>query len=127
MTNHYLNRREMKITFEIQESELNNIVVEEIKKETRKYFENKKDSFVKETVERETKELRNDGFFKRQISTTLNKAVFDKVNREFKILIEERISVEIEKVFKDQDLKSKFNKLVDQKVNEKLKQALNLK
>lgn len=117
----------MKITFEIQETELNQIVSEEIKKNVKLHFESKQDSFVKETVERETKSLKQDGFFKRQISSTLNKAVYDKVNREFKDLIEERISIEIENVFKQQDLQSKFKKLVDQKVNEKLKQALNLK
>jgi len=94
----------MKITFEIQETELTSIVIEEIKKTVQVYFQDKKDHFIKEIVERETKDLKKDGFFKRQISSTLNKAIYDKVNRELSGEVESRVQIEIEKVFKSYDL-----------------------
>ncbi|MNK86388.1 hypothetical protein D3C87_1062990 [compost metagenome] len=114
----------MKITFEIQETELNEIIVQQIKEQSILFFQKNKDSFVKDAFNSNLKSLKGDGFFKRQVSSTLNKAIYDKVNREFAEYIEDQLQKHIDNVFKSQDLNKKMNDLVDKKVKEKLRELL---
>ena len=114
----------MKISFEIEETELKDIIVLQIKQSASEYFASHKDSFVQKQVERHVSSLKQDGFFSRQVSSSLNKAIFDKVNREFDGFIKQRMESELEKVIKGMRLDKLMEKMVDQKVKEKIKSLL---
>lgn len=117
----------MKITFEISDNELKEIIVEQIKEQAVLFFQENKDSFVRDAFNKNVNSLKVDGFFKRQISSNLNKAIYDKVNRDFSDVIQDQLQSHIDKVFKGQDLEKKFNGMVDKKVKERLFELLNSK
>lgn len=117
----------MKITFEISDNELKEVIVEQIKEQAVLFFQENKDSFVRDAFNKNVNSLKGDGFFKRQVSSNLNKAIYDKVNREFSGIIEDQLQNHIDKVFKGQDLEKKFNEMVDKKTKERLIDLLNSK
>lgn len=111
----------MKITFEIEETELKDIIVSQIKQSATEYFTIHKETFVQKQVEKHVQSLKQDGFFSRQVSSSLSKAIYDKVNREFDGFIKDRMESELEKVIKLMRLDQLLEKMVDQKVKEKIK------
>lgn len=114
----------MKITFEINENELNEIIVQQIKEQCILFFQENKGTFVRDAFNSNLRSLKGDGFFKRQVSSTLNKAIYDKVNREFAEVIEDQLQRQIDNIFKSQDLNKMMNVMVDKKVKERLRELL---
>lgn len=114
----------MKITFELKNEELNAIITSQVKEQAKNYFKENEETFVRAHFDKNVLELKRDGFFKRQVSATLNKAIYDKVNREFASMIEIKMNEELDKVIKELDLVKKINKIVDQKVQDKLKSLI---
>lgn len=111
----------MKISFEIEDTELKDIIVLQIQQSATKFFDSHKETFIKGQVEKHVQKLKHDGFFARQVSSSLNKAIFDKVNREFSEHIQKRLYVELDKVLKAMKVDQLLVKMVDQKVKEKIK------
>lgn len=114
----------MKITFEIQSTEIKEVVMQQIKKEAVNYFNEHKDGFIKDVVIDNTKQLKQAGFFTRSVSSSLNKAVFDKVNREFSGLIENKLTGMLETAIKNLNIEQKIKGVLDKKVKEKLLEML---
>lgn len=117
----------MKITFELSDDELKEVIVQQIKEQAIVFFQENKGSFVRDAFNKNLQALKGDGFFKRQVSSTLSKAIYDKVNREFSDVIQDQLQSHIDKVFKGQDIEKKFNGMVDKKVKERLMELLNTK
>lgn len=114
----------MKITFELNSDELKAIITSQIKEQTILFFQENKEDFVKVQFDKTLRELKQDGFLKRQVSSTLNKAIYDKVNRDFEELIKEKFDIEIDKVFEKLDTTKKLNDLIDKKVKERVRTLL---
>lgn len=114
----------MKITFDLSSEELKAVITSQIKEQAILFFQDNKESFVKTQFNKNLIDLKQDGFFKRQVSATLNKAIYDKVNREFSDYIRERVDIELDKVLKAMNISKKINDVVDKKVKEKLRELL---
>lgn len=110
----------MKIQFEISNEQLNSVIIQQIKQSSEKFFEDHKDTFVKVQVERHVKNLKNDGFFARAISSSLTKAIYDKVNREFDSYIKEQLDIHLSKAIKNLKIDDQLSKMIDEKAKEKI-------
>lgn len=110
----------MKITFEISSEELKETIKQQIKEQAALFFQENKDSFVRDAFNKNISDLKHDGFFKRQVSSTLNKAIYDKINRECSEYVMSRVDSEINAVLKEINISNKINKIIDQKVKERL-------
>lgn len=114
----------MEITFKIDSDELNGVIKSQIKEQAILYFKGNEASFVNKAFEKNLVELKQDGFFKRQVSSVLNKAIYDKVNRDCASYINSRVEHELDKVFKNMNIEKHLSDLVDKKVKEKLSKLM---
>lgn len=115
----------MKLTIDIDEGQLTSILKKEISDAAKGYFEKHKEPLFQQEVEKQAKSLKTTGFFTKQITSNLNKAIYDKVNREFSEFIAERVKLELDLIFKNKSLRSLVDTKIEEKAKEILKRTLN--